>query len=476
MPATTTNGLPLHGWPQDVGILAMDIYFPNQYVDQAELETYDGVSNGKYTVGLGQTRMGFCSDVEDVSSLCLSVVDKLLRKTGTPPERVGRLEVGTETLVDKSKSVKSVLMQLFPANSDMEGVDSTNACYGGTAALFNSLAWVESSAWDGRLALAVCADIAVYAEGAARPSGGAGAVAMLIGPHAPLVFDRGVRSSHMQHVYDFYKPHLSSEYPVVDAKLSIQSYLSALDHCYRGYRQKAETKLQENICLESFDGVLFHTPYCKLVQKSLARLSLNDFLSELPEDRLSRYPELAKFQNTKLEESYFDREVEKAFMSHSEKLYVSKTKPSLKVATNVGNMYTPSLYGGLIGHMMAHSIEELAGQKIGMFSYGSGLASSFFSLRISSDTSSESSLHKFLSYLSDVEPNLEKRMKVVPQGFVSTLELREQSMETAPYSPKGLVSDLRPGTWYLSDIDDKCRRTYLKAKDSSNTNGHSKND
>ena len=50
---------------------------------------------------------------------------------------------------------------------------------------------VVVSAWDGRLALAVCADIAVYAAGAARPSGGAGAVAMLIGPHAPLVLDRG---------------------------------------------------------------------------------------------------------------------------------------------------------------------------------------------------------------------------------------------------------------------------------------------
>ena len=42
-----------------------------------------------------------------------------------------------------------------------------------------------------RLALAVCGDIAVYAEGAARPSGGAGAVAMLVGPNAPLVLERG---------------------------------------------------------------------------------------------------------------------------------------------------------------------------------------------------------------------------------------------------------------------------------------------
>ena len=152
------------------------------------------MSAGKYTIGLGQTKMGFCSDREDVNSLCLTVVKRLLEKTGTKASDVGRMEVGTETIIDKSKSVKSVLMQLFAesGNTDMEGVDSTNACYGGTAALFNSVNWIESSAWDGRLALAVCADIAVYAAGNARPSGGAGAIAMLVGPHAPLVLDRGV--------------------------------------------------------------------------------------------------------------------------------------------------------------------------------------------------------------------------------------------------------------------------------------------
>lgn len=214
-------------WPEDVGILDMEIYFPSTYVDQSELETFDGVSAGKYTKGLGQTRMGFCSDREDIASLCLTVVDKLMIRTGTSYANIGRLEVGTETLIDKSKSVKSVLMQLFKGsgNSDVEGVDSTNACYGGTAAVFNSVSWVESSAWDGRLALAVCADIAVYATGPARPTGGAGAVAMLIGPKASLVLERGLRASHVAHEYDFYKPDLSSEYPTVDGPLSIKCYL-----------------------------------------------------------------------------------------------------------------------------------------------------------------------------------------------------------------------------------------------------------
>jgi len=40
--------------------------------------------------------------------------------------QVGRLEVGTETIIDKSKSVKSTLMQLFAesGNTDIEGIDT----------------------------------------------------------------------------------------------------------------------------------------------------------------------------------------------------------------------------------------------------------------------------------------------------------------------------------------------------------------
>ena len=43
----------------------------------------------------------------------------------------------------------------------------------------------------GRLAIVVAADIAVYAAGNARSTGGAGAVAMLVGPNAPVVMERG---------------------------------------------------------------------------------------------------------------------------------------------------------------------------------------------------------------------------------------------------------------------------------------------
>lgn len=150
MPASTVSSP--QGWPQDVGIIALEVYFPSQYVDQAELEQFDGVSSGKYTIGLGQSKMGFCADREDINSLALTVVQRLVERNNLSYAAIGRLEVGTETIIDKSKSVKTVLMQLFEGsgNTNVEGVDTTNACYGGTAALFNAANWVESSAWDGK--------------------------------------------------------------------------------------------------------------------------------------------------------------------------------------------------------------------------------------------------------------------------------------------------------------------------------------
>jgi hydroxymethylglutaryl-CoA synthase len=155
--------------------------------------------------------MSCCDDREDINSFALNgelrcrarhsprliiafgtAVSGLLERYNIDPKSIGRIDVGTETIIDKSKSVKTTLMDLFAesGNFDIEGVDSKNACYGSTAALFNAINWVESRSWDGRNAIVVAGDIAIYAEGAARPAGGAGACAILIGPNAPVVFER----------------------------------------------------------------------------------------------------------------------------------------------------------------------------------------------------------------------------------------------------------------------------------------------
>lgn len=454
-------------WPQDVGIVAIDAYFPSQYVDQQQLESFDGVSQGKYTIGLGQTKMGFCSDREDINSLCLTALSMLMEKTQVGYENIGRLEVGTETIIDKSKSVKSVLMQLFEdsGNTDIEGIDTTNACYGGTAALINAVNWIESSAWDGRYAVVVCGDIAVYASGAARPTGGAGAVAMLVGPHAALIMERGVRSSHMAHAYDFYKPDLSSEYPTVDGKLSIQCYLSSLDHCYRTYIRKFNCIKEASspaMSMSEFDAMLFHSPFCKLVQKSYARLAFNDFLNTPEQEVMEKYPDLEAFREKKLDDTYFDRDVEKAFMSQSSEEFNKKTKPSLLLATQVGNMYTPSLYGGLVSLIAQSKVAKLSQHRVGMFSYGSGLAATLFSLIGSTDKGPDSALIKLIASQADLQNRLNARKEVQPDVFAQIMKLREETHHKAPYTPVGDPEVLFPGTWYLTHIDDMHRRQYKR--------------
>lgn len=41
---------------------------------QEELEAHDGVSKGKYTIGLGQDCLAFCTELEDVISMRYLVV------------------------------------------------------------------------------------------------------------------------------------------------------------------------------------------------------------------------------------------------------------------------------------------------------------------------------------------------------------------------------------------------------------------
>lgn len=198
-----------------------------------------------------------------------------MHKYNVKPEQVGRLEVGTESLLDKAKSLMTLLMSLFQesGNHDVEGVSTFNACYGGTNALFSTLAWVESSSWDGRYGIVISADVAVYPKGAARPTGGVGAIAMLVGPNAPVVADP-VRSTFIDNAFDFYKPDPRTEYPTVDGHVSIGVYLNALRHCYATLKQKTLAKYGREISYSDYNYFAMHTPFSKMVQKSFFEILL----------------------------------------------------------------------------------------------------------------------------------------------------------------------------------------------------------
>jgi hydroxymethylglutaryl-CoA synthase len=112
------------------GILDIEVYFPSTYIEQEVLEERD-LCHGKYTKGLGQKSMAVVADNEDIYSFLLTVADRMIKKHNLTADHIGRVEVGTESSIDKSKSVKTLIMDLFGEGPhDMEGVTNVNACYG----------------------------------------------------------------------------------------------------------------------------------------------------------------------------------------------------------------------------------------------------------------------------------------------------------------------------------------------------------
>lgn len=442
----------------NVGILAIEVYFPPSYVTQKDLEVANNVSAGKYTLGLGQEAMAFTGDAEDINSIALTVVHNLLEKYSIAPTEIGRLEVGTESLVDKSKSTKTVLMSLFAesGNTNIEGATVVNACYGGTAALLNALSWVDSSAWDGRYAIVVAADIAVYAEGPARPTGGCGAVAMLVGRDAPLQFDMKSRTTYAADTWDFFKPRLDSEYPVVNGAHSQTCFLTALDDCYTRFVAKSRQIRDRDISVANTDYFVFHAPYNKLVQKSFGRLLYQDMLAGAADAAA-----IEQWKNTPAKETYEDKHLEAALKKASEAPYQQKVALAAEVSRQTGNTYTASVWMNL-ANLTSELGAALAGKKVVLFSYGSGaLASMMTVIPHATGTNDRFSLEKIQSVLRIAE-RLQKREKLTPADMNAALNAREHAHGQAPFQPTFSTERLAPGTYHLVSISDHYERFYRR--------------
>lgn len=90
-----------------------------------------------------------------------------------------------------------------------------------------------------------------------------------------------------------------------------------------------------------------------------------------------------------------------------------------------------------------------------MFSYGSGLASSMFSLTVKGDFSE-------MKDKLDLVKRLENRTDVEPEVFEASMKLREEIHNMKSYVPKGVVAydGFFKGTFYLQSIDEMFRRSY----------------
>ena len=241
----------------------------------------------------------------------------------------------------------------------------------------------------------------------------------------------------MANTYDFYKPKLDSEYPEVDGPLSITTYLTALDSSYSRFREKTaraykcktglgisngteekkEVDEKSIFSLDSVDYPIFHSPYGKLVQKGHARLLYNDFKSNPSSPRFANVPTPETLLDLSYETSLTDKALEKQFVALAGAQHKAAVLPSMHCAKRCGNMYTASLYGGLASLVSAVPPEQLKGKRLSMFAYGSGCASSFYTIRVKGDTTEIREKMDLLNRLA--------AMKVVPcQEYVYALKVR----------------------------------------------------
>ena len=75
----------------------------------------------------------------------------------------------------------------------------------------------------------------------------------------------------------------------------------------------------------------------------------------------------------------------------------------------------------------SHTVSTIANKRVILFSYGSGLASSMFSMQFSDNRAPGESLDRLVTSLADLRQRLDARHKVSPEEFDRIMKLREET-------------------------------------------------
>jgi hydroxymethylglutaryl-CoA synthase len=397
-----------------VGIEALAVAIPRRHIAIEDLAAARGVDPAKLLVGLGSREMAVADPGEDTVALAATAAARLVQAHGVDVGRIGMLAVGTETGVDHSKAVASYVQGLLDLPRAMRTFDTHHACYGGTAALMSAADWIASGSAQGRAALVVCSDIARYGIGTpGEPTQGGGAVAMLVSDRPDLLaLDRGVSGMYATDVHDFWRP-LGSREAVVDGHYSIECYLQAVAGAYRMWRQSAAERelirVGRGLPSEQLARIVYHVPFCKMARKAHLHLRRCD-LEDLAGGKLSP---VAEREEDARGPASFERQV----------------APTLGLPSRVGNTYTAALYFGLASLLHAQG-RELAGERIGLFSYGSGCASEFFSGRVGARASE-------VIARADLDVVLERRIRIDAREYERIMRLGEGAPPDDVVPPDG---------------------------------------
>lgn len=305
----------------------------SQYVLKLQdLAEARGTDPNKYSKGLLLNEISIAPMTEDIVTLAASASNSIL--TDKEKEEIDMVIVATESGIDQSKAAAVFVHGLLGIQPFARSFEVKEACYGATAALHYAKLHVENSPKS--KVLVIASDIAKYGiETPGEPTQGAGSVAMLITQNPRIMAFNNDNVAQTRDIMDFWRPNYSTT-PYVNGVYSTQQYLDSLKTTWLEYQKRYQ------LTLDDFAAVCFHLPYPKLALKGLKKI-MDKSLPQEKKDLLQKH---------------FDQSI----------LYSQK----------VGNIYTGSLFLGLLS-LLENTDSLKAGDKIALYSYGSGAVAEFFS-------------------------------------------------------------------------------------------------
>jgi hydroxymethylglutaryl-CoA synthase len=386
---------------KQVGIDAIAVHIPRLVVDlQGEwAQTRAGELGepsvdhliGKITRGVGVCQMSVPDAHEDSATMAAMAAKKVIDGAGIDPRDIDYLAVGTETTVDQSKSVAAYVLGMLESAYGMElpnisAPQMQFACIGATYALDAAVNRIRAKENHKRYALVIATDISRYPlRSPGEYTQGAGAVALLISEQPRLlVLQPELMSVVTRSERDFFRPNWSST-AVVDGKYSIRVYLDCIEAAWKLWMERYAAASRGD-CSERpdqlLDYLLFHVPFPRMAEYAAARLLGNCWLndSEQRQRLVAELPTTATLETMGAKErSAWERELAQTAMFRQ--TYAQKVDPTLRFARNVGNIYSGSLYAALASlfDWASTTDTDLAGRRLGFFSYGSGASAAVWS-------------------------------------------------------------------------------------------------
>lgn len=289
----------------------------------------------KLSKGLLLKEQSVAPITEDIVTMAATAADDIL--TDEDKEAIDMVILATESGIDQSKAAAVFVHGLLDIQPFARSFEMKEACYAATAALDYAKLHVEK--FPQSKVLVIASDIAKYGIGTpGEPTQGAGAVAMLISHNPRILSFNDDNVAQTRDVMDFWRPNYATT-PFVNGIYSTQQYLDSLKTTWAKYQKRT------GLALTDFAAVCFHLPYPKLALKGLKKI-LDKSLSEEKKDQL---------------QYNFDQ--------------------SILYSQRVGNIYTGSLFLGLLS-LLENQPQLKAGDRIALFSYGSGAVSEIFSANL----------------------------------------------------------------------------------------------